>query len=259
MTSPHDLGDLVRLSRILGEPWRRLVILAEGNTSQRVAEDQLAVKATGRSLRDASAEDFVLVSLSRLSDIVDDLEAGDTDVAGYFDEVETEQGLRPSVEALLHVVCVVDAGATTVAHTHPESVNALLCSDRADVLAGPPIFPDQVVVIGRRALLVPYSDPGVVLAREVRERLAEHARQRGMPRIIYLENHGMVALGSSAGQVLQLTEMADKVSRVLATTLSFGNVVPMTNESAERIDTRDDEQVRRTALARATLRQAGND
>jgi hypothetical protein len=33
----------------------------------------------------------------------------------------------------------------------------------------------------------------------------------------------------------------------------------MTDESAERIDTRDDEQIRRTALARATLRQAGND
>jgi rhamnose utilization protein RhaD (predicted bifunctional aldolase and dehydrogenase) len=259
MTATRNLSDLVQLSRTLGEPWRRFVILAEGNTSQRLAEDQLAVKATGRSLRHASAEDFVVVSLSRLSDIVDDSEAGDADVARYFDEVATEQGLRPSVEALLHVVCVLDAGATTVAHTHPESVNALLCSDRAEVLAGPPIFPDQVVVIGRRALLVPYSDPGVVLARDVRARLAEHARESGMPRVIYLGNHGMVALGSSAGQVLQLTEMADKVSHVLATTLSFGNVVPMTDESAERIDTRDDEQIRRAALARATLRRAGND
>jgi hypothetical protein len=38
------------------------------------------------------------------------------------------------------------------------------------------------------------------------------------PIVILAEgNHGMVMLGSSAGQVLQLTEMADKVSRVLAT------------------------------------------
>ena len=259
MTSAHNLTDLVHLSRTLGEPWRRFAILAEGNTSRRVAEDQLAVKATGRSLRHASPSDFVVVSLRRLSQIVDDSEAGDPDVARYFDEVETEQGMRPSVEALLHVVCVLDAGATTVAHTHPESVNALLCSDRADVLAGPPIFPDQVVVIGRRALLVPYTDPGVVLARVVRARLTEHARQWGMPRAIYLQNHGLFALGSSAIHVLQLTEMADKVSRVLAATLSVGNVVPMTEESSERIDTRDDEQIRRTALARATLQQPGND
>ena len=257
MTAAHNLTDLVDLSRTLGEPWRRFAILGEGNTSQRITEDQLAVKATGRSLRNASAADFVVVSLRRLSDIVDDSQAGDADVAHYFDEVETEQGMRPSVEALLHVVCVLDAGATTVAHTHPESVNSLLCSDHADVLAGPPIFPDQVVVIGLRGLLVPYTDPGVVLAREVRGRLVDHARQWGMPRVIYLANHGMVALGSGAGQALQLTEMADKVSRVLAATLSFGKVVPMTEESAERIDTRDDEQTRRTALARATWQQAG--
>jgi rhamnose utilization protein RhaD (predicted bifunctional aldolase and dehydrogenase) len=259
MTAAYDLTDLVQLSRTLGEPWRRLAILAEGNTSHRVAEDQLAVKATGRSLRHASADDFVVVSLRRLSDIVDDSEAGDAEVARYFDELEIEQGMRPSVEVLLHVVCVLDAGATTVAHTHPESVDALLCSDRADVLAGPPIFPDQVVVIGRRALLVSYSDPGVVLARDVRARLARHAAQWGMPRVIYLGNHGLFVLGASPAQALQLTEMADKVSRVLAAALSFGNVVPMTEESVERIDTRDDEQIRRTALARARLQHPGTE
>jgi hypothetical protein len=35
----------------------------------------------------------------------------------------------------------------------------------------------------------------------------------------------------------------------------LGDVVPMTEESAERIDTRDDEQIRRIALSRATLQQ----
>ena len=103
MTAEYDLTDLVQLSRTLGEPARRLAILAEGNTSRRVAKDQLAVKATGRSLRHASAADFVVVSLRRLSRHVDD-SAGDADVARYFDEIEAEQGMRPSVEALLHGV-----------------------------------------------------------------------------------------------------------------------------------------------------------
>ena len=104
MTSAHDLTDLVQLSRTLGEPARRLAILAEGNTSQRVAEDQLAVKATGRSLRHASAADFVVVSLSGCP-TSSTIQAGDADVARYFDEIEAEQGMRPSVEALLHGVC----------------------------------------------------------------------------------------------------------------------------------------------------------
>ena len=86
MSAAYDLTELVNLSRTLGEPWRRFVILAEGNTSQRVSEDQLVVKATGRSLHNASAEDFVVVSLRRLSDLVDDVDAGDADVALYFDE-----------------------------------------------------------------------------------------------------------------------------------------------------------------------------
>ncbi|MGY1707592.1 class II aldolase/adducin family protein [Geodermatophilus sp. SYSU D00697] len=252
--STPDLTELVQLSRTLGEPGRRFAILAEGNTSQRVGEDLLAVKVTGRSLRDARAEDFVLVSLERLSALVDEPDAGDADVAAYFDEVEAEQGARPSVEALLHVVCVLDAGATTAAHTHPESVNALLCTDRAAVLAEQPLFPDQVVVLGRRALLVPYTDPGVVLAREVRRRLADYVPEHGLPRAIYLANHGMFALGSSAAQALQVTEMADKTARVLGRALSLGTVVPMTEESVVRIDSRQDEQVRRDALATASLR-----
>jgi rhamnose utilization protein RhaD (predicted bifunctional aldolase and dehydrogenase) len=253
-SSSPDLAELVQLSRALGEPWRRFAILAEGNTSQRLGEDVMAVKATGRSLRDATGEDFVLVSLQRLSQLVDDPDAGDADVAAYFDEVEAEQGARPSVEVLLHVVCVLDCGATTAAHTHPESVNALLCTDRAAMLAEQPLFPDQVVVVGRRALLVPYTDPGVVLAREVRRRLAKYVPEHGVPRAIYLGNHGMFALGASAAQALQVTEMADKTARVLATALSLGTVVPMAEESAVRIDTRDDEQVRRAALAKASLR-----
>jgi rhamnose utilization protein RhaD (predicted bifunctional aldolase and dehydrogenase) len=254
-TAPQltELTQLVQLSRTLGEPERRFVILAEGNTSRRLSDDVLAVKATGRSLRHAVPEDFVRVSLRRLSAIVDDPDAGDAQVAAYFDDVEAEQGARPSVEALLHVVCVLDAGATAVAHTHPESVNALLCSDRAELLAERPLFPDQVVVMGRRALLVPYLDPGVVLAREVRRLLAEHIAAFGPPRVVYLANHGMVALGATLVQTLQVTEMADKVSRVLATTLSLGGLVPMAPESVERIDSRDDEQVRRAALAAAPL------
>lgn len=252
-TSSPDLTELVQLSRTLGEPWRRFAILAEGNTSQRLGEDGLAVKATGRSLRDAGVDDFVVVSLRRLSQLVDDPAAGDADVAAYFDEVEAEQGARPSVEALLHVVCVLDCGATIAAHTHPESVNALLCTDQAAVLAEQPLFPDQVVVVGRRALLVPYTDPGVVLAREVRRRLAGFVPHYGLPRAIYLGNHGMFALGTNAVQALQVTEMADKAARVLATALSVGTLVPMAAESIRRIDTRDDEQVRRAALARASL------
>ena len=56
-----------------------------------------------------------MVSLRRLSDMVDDSDAGDADVARYFDEVETEQGMRPSVEAC----CMLCASWTPVPRRWP--------------------------------------------------------------------------------------------------------------------------------------------
>lgn len=75
-----DRTELVRLSRTLGEPGRRLALLAEGNTSQRLPGDRLTVKASGRSLQHARHDDFVTVDLQVLSDLVDDPAAGDAEV-----------------------------------------------------------------------------------------------------------------------------------------------------------------------------------
>ena len=77
--SAHDVTDLIHLSRTLGETLARLPSWRRQH-SQRVAEDQIAVKTTGRSLRYASAADLS-GELRRLSDIVDDSEAGDAAVA----------------------------------------------------------------------------------------------------------------------------------------------------------------------------------
>jgi hypothetical protein len=60
------------------------------------------------------------------------------------------------------------------------------------------------VVLGHRALLEPNTDPGVVLAREVCRPLATYP---GPLRVIYLANHGRVALGTSQVQALQITKM----------------------------------------------------
>ena len=64
------------------------------------------------------------------------------------------------------------AARTVVGHTHPVPVLALLCSPHAEALATHLLFPDQIVVLGRRPLFVPYVDPGLALARRVRDDLA---------------------------------------------------------------------------------------
>src|SRR5207302_1762392 len=111
---------------------------------------------------------------------------------------------RPSVETPLHAVAVRYGGARAVAHTHPSAVNSLLCSDRADDVTRA-LFPDQIVVCGAEPLLLPYVDPGLPLARALRDALSERAEHP--PKTIYLRNHGLVALGQTTQEALQITAM----------------------------------------------------
>jgi rhamnose utilization protein RhaD (predicted bifunctional aldolase and dehydrogenase) len=244
-----ELERLTDLSRELGRPERELVILAEGNTSIRSSADHMLVKASGAALGSAQAADFVELPLAEMIDLLDDPDSDDATIDATFERLTGATGRRPSVEAMVHAVCQVDAGATVVGHTHPVRINGLLCSRQASVLASTVVYPEQIVVLGRRPVFVPYTDPGLALAREVRRRLSEHLAEDGVPpKIIYLANHGIFALGSSPGEVLRITEMAVKVSRIMAVGLAVGGLSPLDEQARQRIDARTDEHYRRAAL-----------
>ncbi len=250
-TATPRLAELIELSRSLGTPARDLVILAEGNTSVRTGPGRMLVKASGSSMADADERDFVEVQTEGLVELLDDPTAGDEAVAGLYAEVERETGRRPSVEAFLHAACLEVEEVDTVGHTHPVDVNTVLCSRHAELLATTALFPDQVVVLGAHALFVPYVDPGIVLARTFRQRLAEHLERHGSaPRVAYLANHGIFALGRSPSEVDRITQMAVKVGRVLTGSLAAGGLRALSTEDVSRIDSRSDEAFRRRALDR---------
>ena len=183
----------------------------------------MLVKASGASLGSVTAADFVELETAPLTALLDDPAGDDAAVSRAFAPVEERTGRRPSVEAMLHAVCLELGGAHAVGHTHPVPVVALLCSRHAEALATEMLFPDQIVVLGRRPLFVPYVDPGLALARRVRDDLELHVARHGEPpKAIYLGNHGLFALGRTPEHVLQITAMAVKASRVLAGALAVG-------------------------------------
>ena len=208
--SPTVVDDLVAFSRTLGEPARQLAILAEGNTSVRLdGEDpsgRMLVKASGAWLARLVPQDLVEVRLAPLVTLLDRERTGDDQVTRAFTEATVPRdppSARPSVEALLHAVCLTETPARVVAHTHPVAVNGLLCSSSADLLGSGALFPDQIVVLGRHVLVVPYVDPGLPLARHVRGLLRDFKTRHGThPRALFLRNHGMFALGASSDEVL---------------------------------------------------------
>lgn len=245
-----DLDQVVRLSRELGDDTRDWVILAEGNISIRVGDDRMYVKVSGRRMADAGEDDFLVVPFAPLIALIDDADADDATVARVFGGLANRVG-PPSIESLLHVVCQTVARAPVIAHTHPVAVNALLCSDQADALVQGSVFPDQVVVLGPRQLLVPYADPGLVLARLVRSELDRQIREHGEPpKVIYLRNHGMFALGGSVREVLNITAMASKTATIVGAALACGSVSYLPADEVSRLHSREDEVRRRNVLLR---------
>lgn len=245
------LNELVELSRSLGRPERDLAVLGEGNTSARLDGERFLVKASGTSLAKAAPEGFVEMDLGRTLALLDleDPSGEELGEALMAARASGRDGLRPSIEAVMHALCLTEGGATFVGHTHPTAVNSVLCSDRARALSEGAIFPDQIVVLGRYPLHVPYADVGLPLARALRDGLREHGRRVGAPpRTIYLQNHGLVALGASAGGVEQITTMAAKHARIMAGALAAGEPVYLTSEQADSLDTRPDEEYRRRVL-----------
>lgn len=247
-------AELVTLSRQLGDPTEDLAILGEGNTSAAAGDGSFLVKASGVSLRRAGEADFVRLDTAEVLAMIEDTSLDDHDVPGLGRRLRAAAadpaGPTPSIEAMLHALALGVAGAAYAGHTHPTAVNGLLCSDRAEDLVAGPLFPDQVVVCGRHTLLVPYAEPGLPLARAVRDGLRRHTdRHGGAPKLVYLGNHGIVALAPSAGEVLQITQMAVKAARVLTAVLSVGGARRLPDESADRLDSRPDEIHRRRMLA----------
>ncbi len=245
---------LLRLSRQLGAPERDCAILGEGNVSAVIgAGAAFLVKASGTQLGLLEPGQLVECDAAMCRAYVDGpgLSDGAVDDALRDVKVDPSNDLRPSVETFMHAALLGLDGVSFVGHTHPTAVNALTCGEHFEKLTER-VFPDQVVVCGPSSALVPYVDPGLPLARAVRDAAVEYQRRFDeTPRTIYLKSHGFIALGASAEQVLQITDMAVKAARVLAGALAIGRPEFLSDKQVARIAGRGDEHYRQRVLAGA--------
>ena len=252
LTMNHDvLAELVALSNRLGRPELDYVILGEGNTSARADADTFYVKSSGTELRTITAEGFVRVAFDRVLSLLDDEHLSDQEVRVRLAaaKVDPQAPGHPSVETLLHALCLKLPEVNFVGHTHPTAVNALTCSVGFERAFAGRLFPDEIVLCGPAPVLVPYTDPGVPLAREVYARMLRYMDEYGeQPKIILIQNHGLIALGKTAQQVESITAMAVKAARILLGTYGAGGPHFLSQRDVERIHTRPDEVYRRQQL-----------
>ena len=247
MPADTILEQLVNMTRNLGDPRLDYAILGEGNSSAHADADTFWVKASGTEMRTIDSSGFVQVRYDRVLSMLERDLSDDNVKAGLeAAKVDASVASRPSVETVLHALALQLEGVRFVGHTHPTAVNAILCSQKAEEAIAGRLFPDEIVYCGLAPVYIPYTDPGVPLARKVRDSIDEYlAEYREAPKVILMQNHGLIALGETAAQVENITAMYVKTARVIIGAYALGGLHFMSPQAVDRIHTRPDEAYRR--------------
>lgn len=220
-----EIADLIEISRFAGERFD-LVQAGGGNTSVKLADGRIFVKASGMALSEVASEaDFCLL---RWPGLLEFLSGCATDASTEVLEAQAKVAVaaamspvssgnrRPSIEALLH--CLL--GKYTL-HTHPIAVAALVCRSNwqkivTDIFAS--AFPQYQDAL----FLVPYKTPGPALAVALHQQLKERNWQpatadKASLAVVFLENHGLIVAGANKQVVMQVTnEIVDRLASELA-------------------------------------------
>ena len=246
----QKLDSLIRLSHDLGREDRGWAILGEGNTSTRLDAETFLVKASGCNLGTLAKDDLVACRTLPLVSFLDRRSASDQEVDAALYACRVDEGAKkPSVETMFHAYLLSLPGVEFVGHTHAPAVNQILCSPRAREFAQKRIFPDEVVCCGSESLYIPYTDPGLQLARAIRSGTsAYYKRKRVFPRVIVLQNHGIITIGATANSVLAAMMMAEKAASIWIGAAAFGGPKFMSKSQVHRIASRRDEEVRKREM-----------
>ena len=76
-------------------------------------------------------------------------------------------------------------------------------------------LPYEITLCGSASVLVPFTPPGPAMAREMKRKITLwQDRYKGTPKVILLQNHGMITLGESVDEVMMVTEMTLKFAEI---------------------------------------------
>ncbi len=180
---------------------------AGGGNSSAKMDGVLYIKPSGAPLAELTPKALIPLEMRPLLELLDAPEerasSGGTDEVMHVAvgaRVGPDDGRRPSVELLFHALLP----QRFVLHTHPITVNALTCSSRGRELAAE-LFGDEV-------LWIPYTNPGLPLARRIRDEWREASARGRLPAALLLQNHGLVVAAETPHEI-------DRISASIVATI----------------------------------------
>lgn len=250
MSCDEILTELIEMSHVLGDPANDFAILGEGNSSARIDHETFYLKASGTELGKMTAEQFVKVRFDTLLDLLDAGDVTDEKVKETFQAAAIDAGdMRPSTEALMHAVLLSMPEIDFVGHTHPTTINWFTSAVEGKQAWQGRLFPDEIVCCGIAPVWIDYEDPGIPLARKVHQGVEAYIEEYGLrPKTALMQNHGLLAIGTTPSEVINATMMMCKTARILWGTYALGGPNYLTDDNVERIFTRPDEEYRKKVL-----------
>jgi len=194
----------------------------EGNISGKGDNSSFLIKASGYSLQGLK----------------------DTDLIAFdFNNTQLDNfNKKGSMELGFHTFLLGLPNVKYVAHTHPAHTLAVLCTEHAADFANRRLFPDQVVFNSAKTCLVPYAKPGEELTELVKLHVHSFNKREGyFPKLILLENHGVIACGSSIKECTIITDICEKAAEVYTNSLSMGKVHFLSDEQVGNL-TKDEKE-----------------
>ena len=194
-----EIIELVQISKYAGERFD-LVQAGGGNTSVKLDNGQMLIKASGFALSELTIKTGYSVVITnevaeiiRNNEIVRAVSKREREVltAKWMKKATIDTNNRPSIETLLHSVLL-----KYTLHTHPIALNIILSQSKWKGILNSIFKNDQIALVG-------YHTPGIDLAIELNK---EINRDKTIPRILFLQNHGMIITSDKIEEIEILTE-----------------------------------------------------
>lgn len=187
MKYTDPLKDLELISQKIGEN-RAYVQGGGGNTSVKLDDNRMAIKASGWLLSDVTTVDgYSVVDYQKIREYLDCPDQDEDTFTKKIKSFVVETNNRPSIETGFHALV-----SRCVVHTHSVYANLLACSkEGASIAKG--LFPDSA--------WVGYAAPGRKLTLEVKDVIR---KRNEIPSIVFLENHGVIVSSDDAKSALEI-------------------------------------------------------
>lgn len=226
----NDIDALVEISKYAGERFD-LVQAGGGNSSVKLDDGAMLIKASGFSLSDVEKNSgYSKVNTNDIASIVNntqlftlkDKREREAFTASLVKQATIDQINRPSIETLLHSLMM-----KYTLHTHPIVVNMLVIQKNWRELLQNVFSSDEIVLVG-------YQTPGIELAIALHNEIKQY---HAIPKIIFLQNHGLIITSNNVNEIKSLTEyVLEKIERYLKIDMSRYKIVSKISNFMRPID-----------------------